>query len=227
MAIKNFKFTQVATSVLITFAALTLGGCMADTMMDDDGMHIPAQASERYPITLAKGPQTIEIAANAGTLDPGQVNAVKGFVHQAAQAGVTPMTVSRPSGGGASARVASEVASVMLGQGVPRNRVAFTTYPGPASGPVKISYVSSYAQTKPCGDWPTDFADTESNTSYENLGCAVQANIAAEIANPETLAVPAAQDLKNSANDAAAISRSNAFVNDVTLQTNYKYTSTP
>jgi pilus assembly protein CpaD len=227
MAIKNFKFTHVASSALIALAALTLGGCMADNMMDDDGMHVPARATENYPITLAKGPQTIEIAAGTGTLDPGQVNAVKGFVHQAAQAGVTPMTVSRPSGGGASARLASEVASVMLGQGVPRNRVAFTTYPGPASGPVKISYVSSYAQTKPCGNWPTDLADTESNTSYENLGCAVQANIAAEIANPETLVTPPTPDLKNSAAAAAAIGRADENVNHVTLQTNYKYTSTP
>ncbi len=223
MIFKSFKFPQLVSGPLIALAALSLGGCMADQMFSDDGIRANTHASDNYPITLAKGPQTLEIASAGGTLNPDQVNAVKGFVNQASQAGVTPMTVSRPSGGGASARVASEVASVMMSQGVPRNRVAFKIYPGPASGSIRISYISSYAKTKACGNWPTDFADTNQNTSYENLGCAVQANIAAEIANPETLVAPPASDLKNSASAAAAIGRQSAAVNSVTLPSNYVY----
>jgi len=227
MSSNNIKFTRLASGALIGLAALSLSGCMADHLYNDDSVRASTHASDNYPITLAKGPRTMEIATAGGTLSAEQADAVRSFVHQASQAGITPMTVSRPSGGGASARVAGEVASVMVSQGVPRGRVAFRIYPGPASGSVKISYISSYAKTKPCGNWPTDFADTEENTSYENLGCAVQANIAAEIANPETLVAPPASDMKNSASAVAAIGREATSVNQVTLQTNYRYSSFP
>ncbi|MDE2384157.1 MAG: CpaD family pilus assembly protein [Alphaproteobacteria bacterium] len=227
MSLKIANFTQAAGSALLLASALALSGCVSDAFFEGDADHIPTHASDKYPITLAKGPQTIEIASSQGHLSDEQANAVKGFVHQAAQAGVTPMTVSRPSGGGASARVASEIASVMLSQGVPRNRVIFTSYPGPASGPVRISFVSVYAQTKPCGDWSEDLTATYSNSSYPNLGCAVQANIAAEIANPETLVVPLPEDLKPAPSTVLAITNEAASVNAVTLPTNYKYTSAP
>jgi pilus assembly protein CpaD len=223
MSFRNFKFTQVTTGALIVAAALALSGCVTDDMFGDDGTRVPTHASDNYPITLAKGPQTLEISSSRGSLDAEQVNAVRGFVHQAMQAGTAPMTVSRPSGGGNSARVASEVASLMMDQGVPRNRVIFTSYAGPASAPVRVSFVSTYAKTRPCGDWSTDLTDTADNTSYPNLGCAVQANIAAEIAHPETLVAPSPVDMKTADTEAAAVARVDGFVNQVTLPNNYTY----
>ena len=223
MLIHTLKRPYLLASFFVSLAALSLSGCATDDIVTGDTTHVETHATDRYPITLVKGPQTIEIATHGGRLDAGQINAVKAFIHQATQAGVTPMNVSRPSGGGASRRVASEVASLMMEQGVPRSRVRFTTYHAPGSAPVRISYISSYAQTKPCGDWSEDLTDTSQNTSYANLGCAVQANIAAEIANPETVVVPNAPDMKNSSADVGAVNRSLATVNQVTLPSNYNY----
>ena len=76
-------------------------------------------------------------------------------------AGVTPVTINRPSGGGSSARVASEIAALMSQQGLARNMMRVATYSGPSSGAVVISYVSTYAKTKPCGDWTQDAAETD------------------------------------------------------------------
>ncbi len=223
MLTHTLKRPYLLASLFVSLAALSLSGCATDDITTGDTTHVETHATDRYPITLVKGPQTIEISSHGGGLDAGQINAVKAFIHQAAQAGVTPMTVSRPSGGGASRRVASEVASLLMEQGVPRNRVRFISYPAPGSAPVRISYISSYAQTKPCGDWSEDLTDTSQNTSYANLGCAVQANIAAEIANPETVVVPNAPDMKNSSADVGAVNRSLATVNQVTLPSNYNY----
>ncbi len=60
-----------------------------------------------------------------------------------------------------------------------------------------------------CGNWPQDLTETAQNTAYVNHGCAVQANIAAEIADPSTLYRPRATDLPMGANAAAAVRNMN------------------
>ncbi len=220
----NFKTRHFIHFTALSLCALWVVGCSPDDALLDDAVHHPAQASENYPITLVKGPQTLEIASSHGTLQPTQINAVAGFVHRALQAGVTPMTVSRPSGGGNSARVAGEVASLMVNQGVRRENVRFVTYPGSANGPVRITYVSSYAKTKKCGNWSKDLTETDNNTQYPNLGCAVQNNIAAEIANPETIVSPTPVDLADAPAQVLAVTNQQQAVSTVTAQTNNTYT---
>ena len=208
----------------LSLSAVWIVGCSPDDALLDDGVHQATEASENYPITLVKGPQTLEVSSRHGTLQPTQINAVSGFVHRALQAGVTPMTVARPSGGGSSARVAGEVASLMVGQGVRRENVRFVTYPGSANSPVRISFVSSYAKTKKCGDWTEDLTETSGNTPYPNLGCAVQNNIAAEIANPETLVMPNPVDMADAPAQVLAVANQQKAVSTVTSQTNSGFT---
>ena len=191
----NFKM-QKAHSLKLVFAMLAasaLSGCaMSDLALDD--AYQPYGGSDMHPLSVAKGPVIMEVSSAQDTLQPSQISAVKAFVHQASQAGVTPITLSRPSGGGKSARVASEIASLMMQDGVPRSYIRVATYGGAASAPVRLSFVSSYGQSLKCGRWPEDTTETDNNMLTPNHGCAVQANIAAMVANPETLIVPRATD---------------------------------
>lgn len=180
---------RVSTLALVLLGTL-LSGCAIDDKIAGDNSFTPYNGSDHFPITVAKGPVTLEVASKKGTLQPGQINAVQGFLHQATSASVSPITLARPSGGGASSRVASEIASLMAEQGIPRQRVVLATYDAPASAPVRLSYISTYARTKPCGQWSADMTDTMGNGPSPNHGCAVQANIAAMVADPETLVVP-------------------------------------
>ncbi len=184
------QFSFRASSLALVVFASVLSGCAIDDKLAGDNSFTPYNGSDHYPITVAKGPVTLEVASTQGTLQAGQINAVQGFLHQATSAGVTPITLARPSGGGASTRVASEIASLMAEQGIPRQRVVFATYDAPASAPVRLSYISTYARTKACGQWEYDMTATLTNGPSPNHGCAVQANIAAMVANPETLVVP-------------------------------------
>jgi pilus assembly protein CpaD len=186
----NARYAKLG-SVLVL--ASLLGGCAIDDAALGGDYQQPYGGSDRHPLTVVKAPITMEVSSVRGTLQPPQIDAVNSFVHQALQAGVTPITVSQPSGGGASARVASEIASLMVQQGVPRSYVRFANYKGGASSPIRLSYVSAYGQSLKCGKWPDDATDTEENMLTANHGCAVQANIAAMVANPETLTVPAAR----------------------------------
>ena len=184
--------TRCAKLSLALLVASTLSGCAMDDAALESNYQQPYGGSDRHPLTVVKAPITMEVSSAHGTLTPPQISAVNSFVHQAIQAGVTPITVAQPSGGGGSARVASEIASLMVQQGVPRSYVHFARYKGSASSPVRLSYVSAYGQSLKCGQWPDDATDTEENMLTPNHGCAVQANIAAMVANPETLNVPAA-----------------------------------
>src|SRR5262249_49669927 len=71
--------------------------------------------------------------------------------------------------------------------GVPRSRIMVGTR-NDGDGRVELSYVGYVAHTDGCGDWSSQQAsDTASNLTMENFGCAVQHNIAAQIANPRDL----------------------------------------
>lgn len=192
--------------LLVMVAGFGLAGCAHDDLALDD-TYVPLSPEERYPIEYAKGPITLEVASSHGTLQPSQANAVARFARQSLAGGLTPVMIKRPAGGGKSARVAEEVAGLMLQQGVPREMIRMGTYPAPASAPVRLAYVKSYAHTKPCGEWTMDGADSARNTRMPNHGCAVQSNIAAMLANPEDAVAPQPASPVPAANGSAAIKK--------------------
>ena len=206
MKIKSIFQSRPSTFALMCCAALSLSGCITDeAALDDLRQPVAYSGSAAYPITVAKGPITLAVSSKQGTLQPSQINAVQAFTNQAASAGVTPITISRPSGGGASARVASEIAALMVQQGIPRNRVRVATHTGSASSPVVLSFVSTYARTRACGDWSEDVSENSMNQHMASHGCAVQANIAAMVADPNTLIVPTPKDPARAASQVSAI----------------------
>ena len=219
--------TQSTTAALLVLAALALPGCISSDLAADDDIRAPVHASDKYPITVTKGPQVLEVESTSATLSSAQVNAVRGFIHQSMQAGVTPLTLERPSGGGKSLRVAMEIGRLMVAEGMTRNAVDFRIYKAGSTAPVRVSFISTYAKTKPCGDWSTDLADTSDNTSYPNLGCAVQSNIAAMVADPNTFIVPKVATPKLSEADVGAAIRADSYVSTVDSQSIQKYKSSP
>jgi pilus assembly protein CpaD len=190
MKFSNLHLKRSAAIGIMLLTAALLGACSNDETTGSFDAPAPYSGSESHPITVAKGPVTLEVATHQGSLEPTQVNTVIGFTHQAMSSGLTPLTISRPSGGGTSSRTASEIASLVVQQGMPRSRLRMTTYSGPASGPVTLSYITTAARTTACGDWAEDVTETAQNTNTRNHGCAVQANIAAMVADPQTLIVP-------------------------------------
>jgi pilus assembly protein CpaD len=74
---------------------------------------------------------------------------------------------------------------------VPRARILVGTHEAAGGDAlVEIGYVGYVAQSDPCGDWSKDLAETASNQSAPNFGCAVQHNIAAMVADPRDLVQP-------------------------------------
>lgn len=210
--------------ILGLFAAAALSGCMSTDAMFDDQQHAVSHASDNYPITASQSPRVLEVSAAAGTLGAVDAASVRGYLAALRHDSRSPLVIAPAAGQGNSARVAAEIASLAISEGIPRQMIAVSSYAGPADGPVRLSYVSSRPSVRACGNWPEDLAlSTAQNTSYENLGCAVQTNIAAMVDNPDTLNKPVPTDLSTSPSQTNAIDRMNTRVNDVTLPTNYDY----
>lgn len=196
-------------SALLLASVTMLAGCSADDI-EAGHAYAPYGGSDQYPIEVAKGPVTLNVATRSDGLQPVQINAVSNFARKAAASGLTPVTISRPSGGGASAANARHIAGLLKSQGVPAKLIRMRTYHGSSKSPVKVSFTKTYAKTHECGLWPQDVTATNQNDFHPNHGCAVQANIAAMVADPMDFEVPDATGPRGSAGDVNAINAATA-----------------
>jgi pilus assembly protein CpaD len=183
------KFDHIKAAGLALLLTAGLAGCSTDGPEVDD-VYSSTSTAERYPIKVAKGPVNLGVAARRGGLRPNQVDTVVSFAQAAASNSYSSITVSRPSGGGRSQEVAGAITQLLVRQGIPAGSIVHSVYRGPSTGPVNISYIRTYAVTKPCGDWSEDLANDTSNQLPPNFGCAMQQNIAAMVADPEDFARP-------------------------------------
>ncbi|MEI9996311.1 MAG: CpaD family pilus assembly protein [Rhizomicrobium sp.] len=168
-------------------AVLAAGSCAAPVndgngLMDDPVVNHPIQVQPSY--RAIKLPFS---APDAGLM-PDDAQLFDAFVADYIQHGNGAISISAPAGRDASATIAY-FGERLAAAGVPRERILVGTRAMP-DGKVELGYISYEASTAPCGDWSTNMADTASNRSYPNLGCAVQHNIAAQVADPRDLVTP-------------------------------------
>ena len=180
--------SKMSIIVLIAMSS-TLAACTSGELALDDA-YVPASHYERYPIEVTRGPVKMEISSRQGSLQSSQINAISEFARSASNSSSSRITILRPSGGGASGKVARQTFQLLVQSGISPGMISQKTYPGPSKGPVQLTYIRSVAVTKECGDWSSDMANTSSNEPYSNYGCTIQNNIAAMVVNPNDLVVP-------------------------------------
>lgn len=189
-----YKYLPVSAASkmgLVLFIAMssTLAACSNGELALDD-TYVPATHYERYPIEVTRGPVKMEVSSRDGTLQPKQINAIVGFSRSAVSSRSSKITILRPSGGGASGKVARETYQLLVQSGMSPSMIVQKTYPGPSRGSLHLSYIRSFAVSEECGDWSTDLTNTSRNEPYPNFGCSIQNNIAAVVANPDDFVVP-------------------------------------
>lgn len=188
---KYFPVSAASRMSLALFIAMTstLAACSNGELALDD-TYVPATHYERYPIEVTRGPVKMEISSKHGTLNPAQINAISAVARTVRNSGSSRISILRPSGGGASGKVAKETYQLLVQSGIAPGMIVQKTYRGSSRGPVQLSYVRSVAVTKECGDWSSDLYNTSANEPFPNLGCATQHNIAAMVVNPDDFVVP-------------------------------------
>ncbi|MHB2210415.1 CpaD family pilus assembly protein [Methylobacterium sp. CM6257] len=156
----------------------------------------------RHPIVLADGTRSLDVfPTGIGHLDPRQTADVDAFMleYRRYGRGVLLMEVPRgvpPSQAAALARTEAALGQRGIRNGVGAREIAVTGYGVTApslAAPIRLSFQRMQAKVADqCGLWPQDlgtssFAFDYSNRPSWNLGCAMQANVAAQVADPVDL----------------------------------------
>lgn len=183
----------------VSALALLVAGCSGNHPMagDQDTLqlgHVVPDYKQRHPILITEAPVFLEVNAPNGTsgLNAGQKSDVVGFVAEYAKAGSGPLVIAAPSGSrneASAMHVANAVKRAAISQGIHPSAIAVEPYSaqGHYSAPIKVTFSQTVAQGPECGKWTDNLGETKRNVNYGNFGCAMQANIAAMVANPSDL----------------------------------------
>ena len=188
-------------------AALLATGCSSPVDRTVPTGSIPEDYHLRHPVVLANAPKRLDIffVGADGRLDHVQAQQLQSFASDYLSGGQSSIRIALPEGAVdhvAAERTLAAVRRELLGLGI-RGGVSVSAYPVQdpnIAAPLHLSFVTLQARpTTRCGQWPDDLGsgatlNTWSNRSYYNLGCASQATLAAQIADPRDLVKPHALD---------------------------------
>ncbi|MCY1648851.1 CpaD family pilus assembly protein [Caulobacter sp. SL161] len=176
-------------SVLLGAALLGLAAC-ASTPPDQGPNKLAATETQQWMdrIKVDAAPDEILLKPHASGLSANQSAALEALVSRWLEAEARELVVTAPNTAGAMAiQIRDRLAG--LGAGA-RVRVVGVDQASAEEGAIRVGFVRHEARPIKCGQRWENLAATRDNTVYENFGCAMAANIAAQVANPEDLVRP-------------------------------------
>jgi pilus assembly protein CpaD len=178
--------------------AALLCGC-ATGGHDDHARAEPAiTPTEQFAIEVRPHADEVRLAAHVEGLSQAQQDALADLSQRWRDAGGGTVTIQAPTGGDPRAVQETSVSarSLLITLGVPGDAVRTVAYdPGPDhASPVIVGFASYKAVGPECGREWDSFTHTGQNKPYENFGCSIVANMAAQIANPHDLIEPRRSD---------------------------------
>lgn len=191
---------MTAAARISRFAVLTplvagLAACASASMDAPDRIADPRLPTEHYQAQAVESPQEIRLAIHAQGLSANQATALARFVQAWGEGEGGVITLSAPTAGpdaAAAFRTGEGARTFLIAQGVPADRIQVAGYDpaGLVEAPLRIGYTRYEAVIPACGQAWQNVASTKTNDVQANFGCAVTANMAAQIANPGDLVRP-------------------------------------
>jgi pilus assembly protein CpaD len=156
----------------------------------------PITPTERYSMKAEEHPEQIALAPHADGLSDGQRAALTKYAEGWLADGGGPIAISAPrDGGDPAARTAWAVKAKLHAMGVGDEDLRVEGYDADHAGaPVLIVYQRYQAVIPKCNESWTNLAATRKNDTQQNFGCAVTANMAAQIENPRDILHPRATE---------------------------------
>lgn len=176
-----------------------LSGCAADRVVTGSTT-TALDYRQRHPIVLTEGARKLDVfATGQAALDGRQRDDIDVFAAEYRRTGQGAILAQVPVGtrnDGAIHATMARINAELAEAGLPAGYVAVSAYPvmDPlVAAPIRLSFTRLSAKvTSPCGTWPRDLGVSDGqhgirNESYWNLGCAMQSNVAAQVADPVDL----------------------------------------
>lgn len=178
--------------LVLAFAGAALAGCMGGPA--DGGGVQPLTPASRYTLQVEPGLDRIALAVHETGVSANQEAALAQLVSRFMVEDAPAIVVEAPEGADP---VASEMAwrirSTLVAAGAPENRVQVVAYAAPnPRAPVLAGFETVRAVVPQCGTQWGSLTRTANNAASINFGCAVNANLAAQIANPRDIVQPRA-----------------------------------
>lgn len=185
---------RAAAVPLAAALGLGLGACGADRAVT--GSIYPYDHTNRHPIVLVDGPRHLDVFIGSGHLDPRQRAEVAAFAVEYRRFGRGPLTAQMPAGtplAGYALATLDGVRAALAAGGLPPGTLLVGSYPildPTAASAIRLTFQRMQARVESrCGLWPKDLGVSDigadnRNEPYWNLGCATQANLAAQVADP-------------------------------------------
>lgn len=187
-------------AMIAVMPALALTGCATHSK---DHFVVGGTSNQtyktRHPIVLDEKEQTLDIPVGAESfgLPRASLSAIEGYASNFKGGASGVITVMLPKGSAnqrAAKHVLPQIVDAVTSRGIQRSRMRMTHYDATrhgSSAPVRLSYMAVKAGVTGCGRWDGDLAANNiENRNYTNFGCATQANLAAQLANPADLLAP-------------------------------------
>lgn len=194
--------TVLVSAVLLTAPLAACGGAAGTGPQ-------PITPTQRFALQIEPGVDRVALAVHETGLSENQTRALQDMVNRFAGEGAQMLTVEAPSGDDPAASGAAwEVKRLLESWGVPAHQVQVVTYAAPdPRAPVLVGFDTVRAAVPRCGTSWTNLSRTGANAGYANFGCAVTANLAAQIADPRDIVQPRAMQPGDSARRSVVFER--------------------
>lgn len=168
-----------------------LAGCASDAPTGPE----PVTPTQQFAIDVKPQPQELRLAVHPAGVSQNQAQVLGGYAREWARTGGGEIVLQSPSRAGdpaAAYRTANTAREVLVASGVAPDKVRVVSYDASAEveAPVIVGYTRYAANIPQCGKSWDNIAAVRDNREYANFGCAVTANMAAQIADPADLAQP-------------------------------------
>lgn len=177
-------------SVLMALALSGLAAC-ASTPPDEGPSKLAATDTQQWMdrIKVTSAPDEIVLAPHATGLSSNQSAALEALMGRWLQAEARELVVTAPNNVGA---MATQIRDRLVTLGAPGSRVRVVGFnpTGPDDDTIRVGFLRYEAEKLKCGQRWENLAATRNNEPYDNFGCALAANLAAQVANPEDLIRP-------------------------------------
>lgn len=173
-------------ALLLTVAATTaLGACVSTGPSDRQ----PLTPLSRYALQVEPGLDRIALAVHEDGLSSRQHAALDDLAGRYFATGVGAVRIEGPSGGDpAASRQTWAIRSALESAGLPADRIVVASYAAPdPRAPVLAGFETVRAVIPNCAAEPRSMEGRFSNNSSIGLGCAINANLAAQIADPRDI----------------------------------------
>lgn len=198
----------VPVAAAFGLSALCLSACATPPGPSEAGAPSPLNPISRFAMKTVPATDQIALAPHETGLSPAQINALKALAARREQATDSVVVVSLPRGAAAAdavARTADQIQAQLGVAGVQAVRTAYDS--GDAKAPILVSFTYEKIESPACGRWNDLTSVADNSNVYANFGCAVTANMAAQIANASDVDHPRAEDVPDAERRAVVLDK--------------------